>query len=438
MRAMNAALSVVSRFIDTDPQQAALALEALTPAEAAGVIRGLPPEAAARVLSRVHPQAEAALYEFLIPEPAATLIGLADPDDAADAFRALTEESRRAMLAVLSPERRRELEERLSYPEHSAGQIMRTDVVSFSKDASVRDVVTRLKSLVQSKQPQSYTYVVDARRKLLGVLNMRDLLLAEDDARVETVMRTDVISVPGHVDREELISKPQLKGYMSIPVVDAQGRLLGAVRASDLLESSQEEATEDLQRLFGASAEERSLSPIAFKVRLRLPWLTVNLATAFLAAAVVSLFQGLIGKVAALAVFLPIVAGQGGNAGVQTLSVVLRGLVVGEVRMRDAVRLTVLEIGVGFVNGVVIGAVTALCAWKWNGNPWMGLVIGLAMVVNMVAAGLAGAAIPLAMKRLGFDPAQSSGIFLTTVTDVIGFFSFLGFATLMQSHLIPK
>ncbi|MBI4062183.1 MAG: magnesium transporter [Elusimicrobia bacterium] len=434
---MDAALAVVARFIHSDPQQAALALEMLPPVMAADVIRGLPPKAAARVLALVHPQHEAAIYEHMIPEPAASLIGLADPDDAADAFRALSGASRRALLGVLAPERRRELEERLSYPDHSAGQIMRTDVVSFSKDARVRDVVARLKTITATKHPQSYVYVVDEHRRLLGVLNMRDLLLADDDARVESVMRADVLSVPAHIDREELLSEPRVKGYLSIPVVDAQGRLLGAVRTSDLIESSQEEATEDLHRLFGASAEERAFSPLIFKVRQRLPWLTVNLATAFLASAVVALFQDLIGKLAVLAVFLPIVAGQGGNAGVQSLSVVLRGLVIGEVRLRDALRLTSLEVGVGLVNGAVIGLVTALGAWLWNGNPWMGLVIGLAMVVNMVAAGLAGAVIPLGMKRLGFDPAQSSGIFLTTVTDVVGFFSFLGFATLFQARLLP-
>lgn len=436
MSSMNAALTLVARFVDSDPGHAASALEALPAEDAASVVRGLPSEAAARLLSRVHPHAEAAILEHLIPEPAATLIGLAAPDDAADAFRALRDESRRAILASLSPERRRELEERLSYPEHSAGQIMRADVVSFSKDERVREVVVRLKAIATSKQPQSYTYVVDESRRLLGVLNMRDLLLADDEAKVESVMRTDVISVPAHIDREDLIAEPKLKGYLSIPVVDAQGRLLGAVRTSDLLASSQEEATEDLQRLFGASAEERAFSSAGFKVRQRLPWLTVNLATAFLASAVVAQFQDLIGRIAALAVFLPIVAGQGGNAGVQSLAVVLRGLVVGEVRLKDALRLTAVEVTVGLVNGVVVGLITAAGATLWNGNPWMGLVIGLAMIVNMVAAGFAGAMIPLGMKRLGFDPAQSSGIFLTTVTDIVGFFAFLGFATVFQARLL--
>jgi magnesium transporter len=432
----DAALTLVRRFIETDPHQAAIALESLDADDAARVVRALPPDAASSALSAAHPQFAASVLDRVGPELATGLLALADPDDAADAFRAMSESARGEVLARLTTERRRELLERLSYPEHSAGRLMRTDVLSFSKDARVRDVVARLRAAATGRTPQSYAYVVGPDRRLLGVLNMRDLLLADDDARVETIMRTDVISVPAHVDREELVAAPGLGHYLSIPVIDAQGRLLGAVLTADLLETSQEEATEDLQRMFGASAEERAFSPFDFKMRQRLPWLTVNLATAFLASGVVALFQGLIGRIAALAVFLPIVAGQGGNAGVQSLSVVLRGLVTGEVRVRDGARLVVLELGVGAVNGAVIGAITALGAYLWKGNPWLGLVIGLAMIVNMLAAGLAGAAIPLAMKRLGFDPAQSSGIFLTTVTDCVGFFSFLGFATIFQSRLL--
>ncbi|OGS35628.1 MAG: hypothetical protein A2506_12155, partial [Elusimicrobia bacterium RIFOXYD12_FULL_66_9] len=364
---LDTTLGIVKRFIDVDPQQAALVFEALDPDAAAAVLRGLPPDSATRVLSLAHPHFTGAILDRVEPELATGLLSLADPDDAADAFRAMSEEARRAVLSGLTEERRRELLERLAYPEHSAGRLMRTDVLSFSKDARVADVVARLRAITASRLPQSYTYVVGPDRHLLGVLNMRDLLLAEDDARVETIMRTDVKSVPVHIDREELMNTPGVENFLSIPVIDAQGRLLGAVRTADLLEKSQEEATEDLQLMFGASAEERAFSPPGFKIRQRLPWLTVNLATAFLAAGVVSLFQDLIGRIAALAVFLPIVAGQGGNSGVQSLSVVLRGLVTGEVRVRDAARLTILEVTVGLVNGLVIGTVTALAAWLWNG-----------------------------------------------------------------------
>lgn len=250
-------------------------------------------------------------------------------------------------------------------------------------------------------------------------------------------MRGEVFSVPARMDREEMLRALGARHFLAVPVVDDSGRLVGAVRANEVLRSAQEDATEDIQRLFGAGAEEKALSPAAFKVRRRLPWLVVNLATAFLAASVVGIFEDLIGRVAALAVFLPIVAGQGGNAGVQALSVVLRGLAVGEVDLRHAARLAALEVTVGLANGLAIGAVTAAAAWLWHGNPWMGVVIGLAMVINMLAAGLSGAAIPLLMKRLGFDPAQSSGIFLATVTDIVGFLAFLGFASSFQSRLVP-
>ena len=177
-------------------------------------------------------------------------------------------------------------------------------------------------------------------------------------------------------------------------------------------------------------------SPVGFKVTHRLPWLYVNLLTAFMAGAVVALFEDLIARIAVLAVFLPIIAGQGGNAGTQTLAVVIRGMVMREIDGRTGTRLLITELQVGLINGALIGGVTAAIAWLWKDNPFLGLVVGLAMIVNMIAAGLSGALIPLTMKRLGFDPAHSSGIFLTTVTDVVGFFSFLGFAWLFQSKLV--
>lgn len=323
------------------------------------------------------------------------------------------------------------------WPEHSAGAVMSREVVAFPKGDRVRDAVATLKSLATSAHPPGYAYAVDEAGRLVGVLNMRDLLLADDDAPLASVMRGEVFSVPARMDREEMLRALGARHFLAVPVVDDAGRLVGAVRADEVLRSAQEEATEDIQRLFGAGAEEKALSPAAFKVRRRLPWLVVNLSTAFLAASVVGLFEDLIGRVAALAVFLPIVAGQGGNAGVQALSVVLRGLAVGEVDLSHAARLAGLELLVGLANGLAVGAVTAVAAWLWHGNPWMGVVIGLAMIINMLAAGLSGAAIPLLMKRLGFDPAQSSGIFLTTVTDIVGFFAFLGFAWAFQGRLVP-
>lgn len=430
-----AAVALVRRFVEVDPQQAADALEALPEVDAAALVKGLPDGAAASLLERVRPPFAAALLSALLPDPACGILRRMEADHAAAALRAMSEEQRQAALSAQPEEVRRELVDLLGYPPHSAGGLMTTDVFSVSIEMKVREVIAKLRSAA-GRSSDSYVYAVGPDRRLLGVVNMRDLLLASPEATVASMMRADVLAVSAMMDREELVHLAQETHFLSMPVVDAQGRLVGRVRTTSLLETSQQEATEDVQKLFGASAEERVLSPLSFKVKRRLPWLQINLATAFLAGSVIALYQDLIGRVAVLAVFLPIIAGQGGNAGIQTLSVVLRGLVTREVRLKDAPALIAVEAGTAILNGLAVALVTALAAWLWKGNPWLGLVVGIAMVANMLAAGIAGAGIPLLMKRLGFDPAQSSGIFLTTVTDVVGFLVLLGMAALVEARLL--
>ncbi|MFG0317157.1 MAG: magnesium transporter [Planctomycetota bacterium JB042] len=282
----------------------------------------------------------------------------------------------------------------------------------------------------------SNIYVVDDANKLIGVISMRDLVIAARDAPLGSLMRPDVLTVGPFDEKQRALEVLSGRGFTSLPVVDAQGHLLGVVRATQLLEGARDAAAQDLQKLFGVGKDERTFSPLGFSLRKRLPWLHINLATAFLAASVVSLFEDIIARITILAVYLPVVAGQGGNAGAQSLAVVMRGLVMREIPEDQVRRMLVKESLIGLVNGVVVGVVTAVVAWAWDGNPYLGLVIGLAMIVNLTVAGLFGAAIPIGMRRLGLDPAQSSSIVLTTVTDVVGFFAFLGFAVLLQDMLV--
>jgi len=265
---------------------------------------------------------------------------------------------------------------------------------------------------------------------------MRDLILADPHAPIESVMLKDVVSVPATLDREEVVKLAAQRRYLTMPVVDSENRILGTIHSEDLIEAAEEEASEDMQKMVGAGGDEEALSPVLFSLKKRLPWLQVNLATAFLAASVVGLFENTIARITALAVFLPVVAGQGGNTGAQTLAVVIRGLALGQIDKSLAWRVMTKEACLGFLNGVSVGIVTALVAYLWEGNPYFGLVIGLAMVLNMAIACIAGAGIPIAMRAVGWDPAQSSSIILTTVTDVLGFFSFLGLATLFQHLLV--
>ncbi|MBI4351803.1 MAG: magnesium transporter [Elusimicrobia bacterium] len=437
MKKKEAAIEIVRKFIQTDPLKAAEALEALAPRDAAQLLEDLSPAVAAQGMEHLPPASAAAILESLSPAEASEILRHAGKYHAADIFRRLNPGLSRDVIALLDQEFSKDMSEILAYPRESAGRMMHTDFLSFRADTSVRGVIIKLRQIAKKHLPAAtYCYVVDSSNALLGVLNMRDLLLASPDAPVSDIMIKDVLKVSPFTDREELVALAARRHYLAVPVTGENGRLIGIVNTKNIVASTEEEATEDLQLLFGASAEERPFSPAWFKITRRLPWLTVNLATAFLAGSVVALFEDFISRAAVLAVFLPIIAGQGGNAGTQTLAVVIRGMLMREVSPHNAWQLVRTEIFVGFVNGAAIGALTAAAAWLWKGNAWLGLVVGVAMIVNMVAAGLSGALIPVLMKRLGYDPAHSSGIFLTTVTDVVGFFAFLSTAWLLRGKLL--
>jgi magnesium transporter len=265
---------------------------------------------------------------------------------------------------------------------------------------------------------------------------MRDLMIAAPQATLESIIRKDVFSVHCFVDMQEAANELAKRKYFAAPVVDSENHILGIIKAERMIRGVQEDSTRDIQQMFGAGADERAFSTIWFSLRKRLPWLHVNLATAFMAAAGVALFEDIIARITVLAVFLPVVAGQGGNAGAQSLAVVMRGLIMREIPENKRLALVIKEGKLGAMNGVIVGVVTALVAWVWQGNPYLRLVIGLGMVFNLIFAGLSGASIPLLMKRIGIDPAQSSSIILTTVTDVMGFLAFLGFAVLFQEYLV--
>jgi magnesium transporter len=321
------------------------------------------------------------------------------------------------------------------WPKNSVGEMIDPYFLSFPQTSTVKDAVETIRFLANNKLTLNYAYVVDDRYRLVGVLNMRDLLYTHDDDLLENVMQKSVFAVNARRDREEVANEAREKRFIAIPVVDDENHLLGTLKLKDLISVVQQEATEDIQKMFGASGEEKATSPVHVTVRTRLPWLQVNLLTAFLASAVIALFEGTIARITALAVFLPIVASQGGNAGAQSLAVVMRALALNEISFANARAVILKETLAGALNGAAVGVVTGLVTLWWNGNPLLGVIIGCAMLGNMILAGFFGAAIPLVMKRVGFDPAQCSNIILTTFTDVCGFLLFLGLAVLFESRL---
>jgi magnesium transporter len=424
---------LVRALAEQHPETAARVLERLEPGDAAKLLSSLPAGPVTRVVERLAPHAAAAILDRFTPEQTRDLLEAMGPKQASAVLRHLEEQKRGAALAVMPEQAARRLQELLRYPPETAAGMMDPQAVSIPADVTVQEAISLLRRA--PRQSLHYLYVTDRESKLVGVLGMRDLLLAGPREGVETIIRRDVRSLKAETDREEVAAIMREARYAAMPVVDAENRLLGVVKSDDVLKAVQDEAFEDLQKMVGAGGDELASAPLRLVVKKRLPWLLVNLGTAFLASAVIGLFEGVLAKVTALSVLMTIVAGQGGNTGAQALAVVIRGLAVREIVPGMTWRILLKELGAGFVNGLAVAVVTAIGVYVWKGRLALSGVIAAAMIVNMTAAALAGAAIPLVLHKMGRDPAQSSSIFMTTVTDIVGFAAFLGFALLFMRHL---
>jgi magnesium transporter len=399
--------------------------------EARAFLRQLPPAKAAAALAELEADRRPELLTTFDAPHLAEILQQVTSADAADLLQQLAPMMRRDVLAGLPAEIAEGLRVLLRYPEDTAGGIMSNRFIALREDMTVEQVRELLRARAQEERPEdiAYLYVTDAQQRLMGIVSLRDLVFRRAERAMREIMNRDVKFVQVTTDQEELARQFEHYHYLGLPVLDADGRLIGVVKASDALEVASREATEDMQLMVGLSGEERALTPWLHSLKRRLPWLYINLGTAFLAAFVVGLFEETIAQWTALAIFLPIVAGQGGNAGMQTLTVIIRDLALGELAPGDGRRVLRKEIILGLINGLAIGVVVGLIGWAWKGSPVLGLVAGVAMLLNQLAAVVAGVLIPLGLKSLRLDPALASSIFLTTVTDVAGFFFFLGLAS---------
>lgn len=349
-----------------------------------------------------------------------------EPDDAADVIEEMDKPDQVRLLSKLDPEKANKVRALLKYAPDTAGGVMTPNFFAVQMDIKVDEAIEEVRRMKDEVKHMSYVYVVDKEGKLRGVFSMKNLILASSQERVADLMNTDLkgVCLPEE-DREKIaLTMAELNLY-DLPVVDKMGRLLGMVEHDDVIDIIQEEATEDFQKLVGAGADEAIHDNLAYSMRRRGPWLMVNLFTAFAAAAVISLFQDEIERYSLLAVFMAAVASLGGNAGAQTLAIAIRSLAVGDVEKFDSLRICMNEGIKGIVNGVIIGIFASTAVYLITIEVKMAAVVFLAMMLNMGVGGLAGAFIPLMLRRVGFDPAQSSSIFLTAVTDVCGFFIFL-------------
>jgi magnesium transporter len=352
-----------------------------------------------------------------------------DTDDAVAMIEDLDEADQRAVLAEMEPEDRAAIVSALSFPEESAGRLMSRDFVAVPAHMTVGDLIAYLRDDKDLPTEFWEVFIVDARHHPIGTCLLSWILRSPRSARLSDVMKRDQTLIPVTMDQEEVALRFQKYALISAAVVDGDGRLVGQITVDDVVHIIQEEASEDILRLSGAGDGDIN-EPIRLTVRTRLTWLLVNMGTAMIAASVVGLFQGAIARFALLAVLMPIVSGMGGNAGTQTLAVVVRALATNQITSTNTWRMIGRELRIALANGLALGTLIGCGTALLFGNPLLGLVIGSAMVINNLIAGLAGIMVPVTLDRLKVDPAVASAVFVTMATDVMGFFSFLGLAVL--------
>ena len=392
------------------------------------------PRLAMEAVAELGPEMAAQLLSDHSAEEIAKLIQEIPSDDAAALIDHLPEELSSAVLELMRPKESGQLENLLEYPEKTAGRIMNPNVFAVPEELTVGEAIVELQGS-RDVEMVFYLYVVDLRRHLVGVTSLRRLLLVSPETPLKRIMTPDVISVRVDTDQEEAAQLVASYNLLAIPVVDEENKLVGVITVDDVIDVIKDEATEDIYRLAGVTVDERVFTPPGESLVKRLPWLAVNMVTAFVVAFVVSLFEGTISQVVALAVFMPIVAGMGGNAGMQTLTVIVRGLALGELTFGNARKALLKEALVGLGNGITLGAIGATVVWLIRGDLVLGGVLALAMVINMFIAATAGTLVPLGLRAMRVDPALASSVFITTFTDMAGFASFLGLATIFLRYL---
>ena len=424
---------LVTSLIARHPEEAALLMENAPAAEVAEVLDRERAENVVAVLQCLSPAAAAAALIGLGDRRTRQVLALMNPHRASALLARMDESAREKNLAVVDDEMAEGLRTMAEYPPGVVGSLMDPRVTAFRPETTVGDAVRRIRNLKQERIQD--VFLVDAEGKLAGMVPLQVLAFAPRGVPLQEIATSPTPSAQATWGHEAVMEELTRHRVASLPVVDYDQRLLGVLRQDELIRAAQTEAAASMVSMVGASREERALSSPFFVVKKRLPWLQINLLTAFMAASVVGFFEDTIARFTALAVLLPVVAGQSGNTGAQALAVTMRGLALREIRLGSWPRVAGKEFVAGLVNGIAVAATTAAGVYLWSRSLGLVLVIGVSMILSMSIAGVAGALVPIVLSAVGQDPAQSSSIVLTTVTDIAGFLSFLGIATLLSGVL---
>lgn len=414
------------------PADAAETIEGLDMSDQVKFVKQLPIKDAAESIAEMESNDQIALIQNLNRGLAARIVNQMSPDDATDLLEGLDEVLRQALLQRVPAEERAELKTLLTFDPDTAGGVMNTEVVILDQDLHVDEAITKIRQEVEDKEIPYYAYLTDAKDRLVGVVSLRELLLAKRGVRLKDLVKTqNLISVGYNIDKEEVAHHIAKYNLLALPVVDFGNRLLGVVTVDDVIDIIHEEASEDMQTMVGAGADETTDSPVIFSVKKRIPWLIINVANSAVAAYVVHLFDDTIAAMAILAALMHIVSNQAGNTGQQALAVMIRQLAMEKFDRKKAWFAVFREIKIGLINSGLISMLVLLAIIAFTGDFKLAACMGIALVIDMLVGALAGSSIPLILKEIGRDPAQASSIFLTTITDAIGFWSFLGLAGIL-------
>ncbi|MDO9514880.1 MAG: magnesium transporter [Syntrophales bacterium] len=432
---LNREFDIIDLFSDLHPADIADLIDNLGEQEKIHLFSLLDVEKASDVIPELSDASREQILEDMSDKKLTEIIDEMDSDDAADVIAGLPEEQARAVLDGIEPEGSRDLKKLLKYDEDTAGGIMQWELVSVSSDSTINGA---LNAVVQaSDEIEVYNvFVVDRDNVLVGAIPLQKLITSKRHSLAIEAIDKTIPSVQTGVDQEEVARMFEKYDLLSLPVVDIGNRLLGRITIDDIVDVMEEESSEDIYRIAGLHEDDSVFNSPVQSIRRRLPWLYLNLLTALASALVIGFFEDTIRMVIALAVFMPVVAGLGGNAGSQTLTLIVRGMALGEVTFENSRKALYKQSIVGIVNGVAVGFVIGAIAYLWKGMPVLGVVLGLAMIINVFVGTLIGTLIPLSLKWLKADPALGSHIFVTAFTDAFGFFSFLGLATIFLKLLV--
>jgi magnesium transporter len=403
--------------------------------EREGLVRALAEIVDADVLAEMNEHVREALLDALEPQQVADLAGQMDTDDAVAILEDLEEDEQQAVLRAMEPDDRAAIEEALTYPEESAGRLMQRDLIAVPEHWTVGQVIDYLRSGDGLTTDFWEVFVVNPAHHPVGTCKLSSILRSPRSKRVSEVMLDEQTLIPVDMDQEEVALRFQKYALISAAVVDGEGRLVGMITVDDVVHIIQEEASEDVLLLSGAGEEGDINEPVVESYRARVRWLIANLLTALVASFVIRQFEDSIERLAILAVLMPIVAGVGGNAGTQTLAVTVRAIATNQLTGSNRWRAVGRELRVAILNGITVAVLIGAGVSLVLGSTWLGGVIAVAMLFNIIVAGLAGVLVPLALERAGTDPAVSSSVFVTMVTDSMGFLLFLGLAT--AANLVP-